>query len=54
MYLRGRYEVQVEYEPADENDKFHGMGSIYGFLPPMARCRRGRDNGRPIDVTLVA
>jgi hypothetical protein len=34
VYLRGRYEVQVEYEQADQNDALHGMGSIYGFLAP--------------------
>ena len=34
VYLRGRYEVQVEYEPAGKNDSFHSMGSIYGFIPP--------------------
>ena len=28
VYLRGRYEIQVEYERADANDRFHGMGSI--------------------------
>jgi len=44
VYLRGRYEVQVEYEPADENDKFHGMGSF----PLQFRYRRGRESGRPM------
>jgi Domain of Unknown Function (DUF1080). len=34
VYLRGRYEVQVEYESVNLNDKLHGMGSIYGFLAP--------------------
>src|SRR6266851_279786 len=32
IYLRGRYEVQVEYEPAGSEDKYHSMGSIYGYL----------------------
>ena len=39
VYLRGRYEVQVEYEPADKNDALHGMGSVYGFLAPSAAVR---------------
>ncbi|MGA3190717.1 MAG: DUF1080 domain-containing protein, partial [Bryobacteraceae bacterium] len=30
IYLRGRYEVQVEYEKVDANDPYHTMGSIYG------------------------
>jgi Domain of Unknown Function (DUF1080) len=34
VYLRGRYEIQVEYEPPGQNDVFHSMGSIYGFIPP--------------------
>jgi len=34
VYLRGRDEVQVEYEKPGANDKFHGMGSIYGFIAP--------------------
>jgi hypothetical protein len=34
IYLRGRYEVQVEYEPAGTNPPERSMGSIYGFLAP--------------------
>ena len=53
VYLRGRYEVQVEYEPPGKNDAFHGMGSIYGFIPPatVVDPRPGRWEG--YDVTLV-
>jgi hypothetical protein len=53
VYLRGRYEVQVEYEPPGKNDAFHGMGSIYGFIPPAKEVdpRPGRWEG--YDVTLV-
>ena len=47
VYLRGRYEVQVEYEKAGENDKFHGMGSIYGFLAPAIDIPSSRASGRP-------
>jgi hypothetical protein len=50
VYLRGRYEVQVEYEKAGENDKFHGMGSIYGFDAGGAHRHRGArrpDHYRP-------
>ena len=53
VYLRGRYEVQVEYEPADENDKFHGMGSIYGFLPPAVPVPPRPGQWETYDVTLV-
>jgi hypothetical protein len=53
VYLRGRYEVQVEYEPEGKNDAFHAMGSIYGFLPPatVVDARPGQWEG--YDVTLV-
>lgn len=53
VYLRGRYEVQVEYEPPAKNDAFHGMGSIYGFIPPatVVDARPGQWEG--YDVTLV-
>lgn len=53
VYLRGRYEVQVEYEAADQNDKFHGMGSIYGFLAPAADVPRRPGQWETYDITLV-
>ncbi len=53
VYLRGRYEVQVEYEPADENDKLHGMGSVYGFLAPSAELPRKPGQWETFDITLV-
>ena len=53
VYLRGRYEVQVEYEPADKNDKYHGMGSIYGFLAPSAEVPPRAGQWERYDVTLV-
>lgn len=53
VYLRGRYEVQVEYEPPGENDKFHGMGSIYGFLAPAVEVSPRPGRWETYDVTLV-
>ena len=53
VYLRGRYEVQVEYEPADKNDKYHGMGSIYGFLAPSTAVPPRPGQWESYDVTLV-
>lgn len=53
VYLRGRYEVQVEYEPASKNDAFHGMGSIYGFIPPAAEVNPRPGQWESYDVTLV-
>jgi hypothetical protein len=53
VYLRGRYEIQVEYEPAGTNDKFHGMGSIYGFIAPAATVAARPGQWESYDVTLV-
>jgi hypothetical protein len=53
VYLRGRYEVQVEYEKAGENDQFHGMGSIYGFLAPAVEIAKQPGQWETYDVTLV-
>ncbi|MGI8741972.1 MAG: 3-keto-disaccharide hydrolase [Bryobacteraceae bacterium] len=53
VYLRGRYEVQVEYEPAGHNDKFHGMGSIYGFIAPAQAVSARPGQWESYDVTLA-
>jgi hypothetical protein len=34
FYLRGRYEVQIEYEPLSENPPERRIGSIYGRITP--------------------
>jgi hypothetical protein len=53
VYLRGRYEVQVEYEPPGKNDAFHGMGSIYGFIAPSVEVAARPGEWESYDVTLV-
>jgi hypothetical protein len=53
VYLRGRYEVQVEYEPPEKNDQFRGMGSIYGFVAPSAQLPKIPGQWESYDVTLV-
>jgi hypothetical protein len=53
IYLRGRYEIQVEYEPPQKNDAFHGMGSIYGFIPPAAEVAPRPGQWESLDVTLI-
>jgi hypothetical protein len=53
VYLRGRYEVQVEYEPPDKNDKFHKMGSIYGFIAPAVDLPPKPGQWESYDITLV-
>ena len=53
VYLRGRYEAQVEYEPVDQNDTLHGMGSIYGFLAPSTVVPPTPGQWESYDITLV-
>jgi len=53
IYLRGRYEVQVEYEPVDANDQFHTIGSVYGMIAPSVNLPRTPGQWESFDVTLV-
>jgi len=53
IYLRGRDEIQVEYEKPGVEDKFHEMGSIYGFLAPAVELPRKPGQWESFDVTLV-
>ncbi len=52
IYLRGRYEVQVEDTPGVEptND---GLGSIYGFLTPSEKAAKQPGAWQSYDITLV-
>ena len=53
IYLRGRYEVQVEYEPAGTEDRFHGMGAVYGMVPTAVDVPRTPGKWESFDITLV-
>ena len=53
VHLRGRYEVQIEYEPAGKNDRFHAIGSLYGFLAPSTEVSPRPGQWEAYDVTLV-
>jgi hypothetical protein len=53
IYLRGRDEIQVAYEKPGVEDKFHDMGSIYGFVAPSAEVPRKPGEWESFDVTLV-
>ncbi len=53
VYLRGRYEVQVEYEPAGTNDEAHGMGAIYGFIAPSKKILARPGQWETYDITLA-
>lgn len=53
VYLRGRYEVQVEYEKPGTNDPAHSMGSIYGFIAPAVALPKKPGQWETYDITLV-
>ena len=53
FYLRGRYEVQIEYEPLSKNPPERRIGSIYGRLAPMPELPRSPGQWESFDVTLV-
>ena len=52
VFLRGRYEVQVETESAKEPNSHH-TGGVYGFLDPMPEQARRADVWQTFDITLV-
>ncbi|MFZ0592481.1 MAG: DUF1080 domain-containing protein [Bryobacteraceae bacterium] len=53
FYLRGRYEVQLEYEPAHSEPMNRQMGSIYGRIAPSTELPRTPGKWETFDVTLV-
>jgi hypothetical protein len=52
VYLRGRYEVQVEDDSLAEPPSHH-MGAIYGFLAPTPEQPRRPGEWQSFDVTLL-
>ena len=53
FYLRGRYEVQIEYEPLTSNPPERRIGSIYGRITPVPDLPRTPGQWETFDVTLV-
>ena len=52
VYLRGRYEVQVETDSADEPPSHH-TGGVYGFLAATPELPRKADEWQTFDITLL-
>ena len=52
VYLRGRYEVQVEDDAVPEGPNMR-LGSIYGFLVPVPPVSRQPGIWRAYDITLI-
>ena len=53
FYLRGRYELQLEYEKAGTEPPERSMGAIYGRLAPSSMLPRKPGEWESFDVTLV-
>jgi hypothetical protein len=53
FYLRGRYEVQIEYEPLTANPVERRIGSIYGRIAPNPELPRTPGKWETFEVTLV-
>lgn len=53
FYLRGRYEIQLEYEPAGTEPPERSMGAIYGRVPPKMALPRKPGEWETFDVTFV-
>ena len=52
IYLRGRYEVQVETDSIQEPASHH-MGGVYGFLAPTPELPRTPGVWQTYDITLI-
>ena len=52
VYLRGRYEVQIETDSIAEPPSHH-MGGVYGFLAPTPEQPRKPGEWQTYDITLV-
>ncbi len=52
VYLRGRYEVQIEDQGPRELES-HGVGSIYGFITPAIKAAKPAGEWQAFDITLV-
>jgi hypothetical protein len=52
VYLRGRYEVQVETDSIEEPPSHH-MGGVYGFLAPTPELPRKPGEWQSFDITLI-
>lgn len=53
IYLRGRYEVQIEDSPADLHPASVLFSGIYGFLAPNEIAALGPDQWQSYDITLI-
>ena len=53
VYLRGRYEAQIEDSVESRAEATGGLGAIYGFLIPNENAAKGANEWQTYDITLV-
>lgn len=53
VYLRGRYEVQIEDNPKEEHPSAHLFSGVYGFLTPSEINALGPGQWQSYDITLI-
>lgn len=53
IYLRGRYELQIEDSPKDKHPGAIYFGGIYGFLAPNEMVTLGPNEWQKYEVTLI-
>jgi hypothetical protein len=53
VYLRGRYEVQIEDSPERVEPGPLHVGGVYGFLPPTENAAKAPGEWQRFDITLV-
>jgi hypothetical protein len=53
FYLRGRYEMQLEYEPLAKNPPERRIGAIYGRIAPAVDLPRKPGEWDTFDIMLV-
>ena len=53
LYLRGRYEVQIEDAPKDAHPSSVLFSGVYGFLTPSEIATTGPDEWQTYDITLI-
>ena len=52
LYLRGRYEVQIQDDMGKALDPLR-VGGVYGFLTPTANAARAANEWQVYDITLI-
>ncbi|WP_140936878.1 3-keto-disaccharide hydrolase [Sphingobacterium lumbrici] len=53
IYLRGRYEVQIEDSPKDKHPGSLYFGGVYGFLAPNEMATLGPNEWQTYEITLI-